>query len=87
MKIKIVGDGTLRGTRVVNAATGELLEGVQGIKWEARYDDPPVCRLDMIQIPVELDAETGDIVRLVAETPKSDLAEMVHAAMLQRGVM
>lgn len=34
MKLRIVGDGTRKGTRVENAATGEVLEGVLSATWE-----------------------------------------------------
>lgn len=33
MKIKIVSDGTVQGTTVVDAATGEKLSGVTSVTW------------------------------------------------------
>ena len=33
MRVKIESDGTSRGTRVVNADTGEELDGVREIEW------------------------------------------------------
>jgi hypothetical protein len=34
MKLKIISDGTCRGTKVVNSETGEMLEGVKDINWK-----------------------------------------------------
>lgn len=33
MRIKIESDGTPQGTRVLNAETGDMVEGVTGVEW------------------------------------------------------
>jgi hypothetical protein len=40
MKIKIISQGTARTTRVINAETGEVIEGVTSAKWECSMENP-----------------------------------------------
>jgi hypothetical protein len=37
MRLKIISDGTPTNTQVVNAETGEILEGVVNIKWSVQH--------------------------------------------------
>jgi hypothetical protein len=54
MKVKIVSDGTTRGTQVLNAETGEQVEGVVGIVWWGPdFEDPAVAEL-RVEADVEL---------------------------------
>lgn len=41
MKLKIVSDGTPTGTRVLDAATGEMVEGVTSVITTASVGNPP----------------------------------------------
>lgn len=34
MKLKIISDGTHRGTKVVNSETGEMVHGVVAVSWK-----------------------------------------------------
>lgn len=62
MKIKIVSDGTPRNTTVVDAVTGEMLEGIQSIRWELAVNNPlATAIITFIKIPVELEARLGEI--------------------------
>ena len=59
MKIKIVSDGTGRGTKITNAETGELIENVSAVKLQCT--DPGglwVARLKFSQIEFEIEAKT-----------------------------
>ena len=42
MKLKVISDGTSRGTKIVNAATGEVVENVRAFTFELRTDILPV---------------------------------------------
>jgi hypothetical protein len=58
MKVKLISDGTFIGTKVVDAETGELVEGVAGIEWcLTNYAEPAVLTLHFIDMPVELSGE------------------------------
>lgn len=39
MKLKIISDGTVAGTNVVNAETGETVEGVTYAEWNMHVED------------------------------------------------
>ena len=41
MKLKIISDGTPQGTRVVDAATGDTVEGICAVDWSVRSDGGP----------------------------------------------
>ena len=66
MKIKIISDGTRKGTRVVNAETGELVRGVRGIKFEISSDregehyDWAHATLELFDVQVELECKVAD---------------------------
>jgi hypothetical protein len=63
MRLKIISDGTPTNTQVVNAETGEILEGVVNIKWSVQhhheggsaYHDVR-CWLEIENTPVEVEA-------------------------------
>jgi hypothetical protein len=57
MRIKVVSDGTGRGTKITNAETGELIEGVIAVKLQCL--DPGgvwVARLKFSNIEFEIEA-------------------------------
>lgn len=55
MRIKIVSDGTVGGSKVVNAETGEQIENVRGIELLLSADTGVHCMIDVMQ--PEIDAE------------------------------
>ena len=61
MKIKIISDGTSHGTKVINADTEEMVEGVVAVEWKVRADeDFATAHIEFENIPVELEAEFKD---------------------------
>lgn len=55
MKLKVVSDGTREGTTVVNAETGEELEGVIAVTWEGRGDKPETfAQISLMKVAVEV---------------------------------
>ena len=54
VKLKIISDGTRRGTRVVNAETGEELEGVQSVCWSSDFDDGPSAEMTVAGVAADL---------------------------------
>ena len=63
MRIKIVSDGTVHGTKIVNEDTGELLSGVQQVHWKVQAGDSVFAEatIHVINVPVEMsvDAEVA----------------------------
>ena len=53
MNIKIISDGTSKGTKVVNAETGEDVEYVQHIEWQLGVGELSDCTLKFIKVPIE----------------------------------
>jgi len=61
MRIKIVSNGTSQGTKVVNAETNEVIEGIQEIDWNVGiYHPMAVARLKFIKVPVEIETTSYD---------------------------
>jgi hypothetical protein len=55
VKLKIISDGTAHGTRIVNADTGEEVEGVVSVFWEVSTDDElAYAELKFLALPVEV---------------------------------
>lgn len=38
-KLKIISDGTCKNTKIVDAETGETIDGIYGITWELNYGE------------------------------------------------
>lgn len=58
MKIKIVSDGTVKGTKLVDVETGKMLENVVSVTWAADLED--VAATVIFQgITAELEANAG----------------------------
>jgi hypothetical protein len=55
MKLKIISDGTHRGTKVINAETGEVLQGVYEVSWEHKANDIPHAVIKCYQVPYEVE--------------------------------
>ena len=66
MKLKIISDGTIKGTKVVDQDTGEELIGVTSIEWSVKPRERPPgvgrrgggwvfsCRLTLEEMPLEV---------------------------------
>ena len=62
MKIKIVSDGTVEGTQVVDVTTGEVLELVVGVRWEVDTV-ATIARADirLVDVPIEVIGEVAAV--------------------------
>ena len=73
MKLKLISDGLIWGdhTRVVNAKTGEPLQGVVSITWRADAGAGlATLALVLTKVPVELEHNTQYIlVTIIEEAP------------------
>jgi len=56
MRLKIISDGTLENTSVVNEKTGEQVEGVQEVQWSLGAAGP-VAVIVLENPPVEIVAK------------------------------
>ena len=54
MKLKIISDGTMSGTKVVDEKTGEILEGVRYVKWNADVDCFSIAQIEIISPKIEI---------------------------------
>ena len=76
MKIKIISDGTMLGTKIVDEETGKELSFVRKVEWTLDLNAQPpwnrlaTCKLEMFNVPVELVGE--------AEITKKDLPKDDH---------
>ncbi len=69
MRIKIISDGTVHGTQIVNADTGEEIEYVVRAEWKIVASAPrnlATATLELWNVPVEIvgevkEAERGEI--------------------------
>jgi len=58
MKIKIISDGTIEGTKVVSAKTGEEIESVTKIGWMAESGEIySRAIIEIINVPVEIESD------------------------------
>ncbi len=57
MKIKIISDGIGTNTKIINAETGEIIEGVTSIKWKCSVNKLATATLTFINIPVDVEGE------------------------------
>lgn len=64
MKIKIINDGCVGNTHVVNAETGEEIKGVRFVSWSIGVDTGAAAALlEFVAVPVEVTGElvTGEL--------------------------
>ena len=69
MKLKIVSDGTRAGTKVVDADTGEVLEGVHMLSWGFSAGDQmadAMIAVEGVQVDIE---STVDVVHIPRTAP------------------
>lgn len=67
MKLKIT-NSTLTDTQIVNAETGEVLEGVTKAVIECNPMEPPICTLTIFGVQVEMLAKLPGEAGYVEET-------------------
>jgi hypothetical protein len=55
MQLKIFSDGTVRGTTVRNAETGDLLENIASISWSVEKGRPLArATIELVNVPVNI---------------------------------
>jgi len=61
MRLKIISDGTINNTKIVDVETGAGLEGVTDVAWRLSVNkwNPAVVILELRNVPVEI---IGDLV-------------------------
>jgi hypothetical protein len=59
MRIKIISDGTMRGTHVVDRDTGDELMGVTSVHWEAKTNH--MTRAMILLVDVDVEVVTDDV--------------------------
>lgn len=57
MKLKIISNGTLRGTKVINAETGEPSRNIVGIQWRVDVKGEPQARVILNDCDIEVEGE------------------------------
>lgn len=58
--LRIVSDGTPRGTRVLNAETGEELAGVRSVLWHIGMDGFARATIEVWAVPIDAVAAVSD---------------------------
>lgn len=72
MKIKIISDGTPRGTRVTNAETGEDVKGARAVLFEHRVGECPRVTIEVLGPVIEITEIGEEIQRFVpAQLPST----------------
>ncbi len=62
MKIKIISDGTSKGTTVVNSDTGEIVNGVTKVEWGIEINGVSWAKMDFVNVSVEIVGGVDDFV-------------------------
>ena len=67
-RVKIISDGGQFGTKVVDAATGEPIDGnIRKVLWTHRAGEPPICEVTLILTQAEVESEAIAVSGLVPE--------------------
>lgn len=61
MEIKLISDGIAAHTRIINAETGEAIEGVVSIEWRIGRDGIAIAAIGLVATQVEVDAKLNRI--------------------------
>lgn len=64
MKVKIVSDGALHSPRLINLETGEVIEDVTRIFWEAEVGSLSKAHIEVLGCQIEVEAE-GKIIKYI----------------------
>lgn len=65
MKIKIISNGSVTGTRVINADTGEVLKDVRFVAWEHKVGEQPTATLEFVGVPIEASV-SGELIDITS---------------------
>ena len=60
-KLKIISDGTSKGTKIVRADTGEKLDGVRKAAWVCMAGENAIARFELYGVEIEASAEISEI--------------------------
>jgi hypothetical protein len=60
VKIRVVSQGTGATSRVENAETGEVVEGVVAVEVSLRVNEANRALVEFLDVPVDVIAETED---------------------------
>ncbi len=60
-KLKIISDGTSKGTKVVRADTGEKLDGARKAAWVCMAGEIAIARFELYGVEIEASAEISEI--------------------------
>lgn len=70
-RVKIVSNGTVHGTKVIDEKTAELIRGVQSVTWSVDIEENVAeATIELAGLPVELSAEVKET-SLAEETSTS----------------
>jgi hypothetical protein len=72
MRLRILSDGSPKGTRVVDAESHKEIEGVTAVEWYWSYEEDnavPYCKLTIASVPLDAGLSNSD----AAETDKDIL--------------
>ena len=72
MKIKIISDGLSTNTYVINAETGERIQGVVKVDWSCEAGQTAQANIEFINVPVEVVGEVEDEPNTSIEPPEYD---------------
>ena len=61
MKFRIVSDGTSNGTKILDAKTGEMIEGVQSVKYSIDVLGGGILNLTISGVGADIVADKGTI--------------------------
>lgn len=79
MRIKIVSDGTGRGTKVINAETGEVVEGVKSATWSCSARGEAMVVLTFVHVHVEVEGDSvATDAQALADAVKKHIAAAPH---------
>ena len=56
-RFKIISDGRVNGTRVIDTETGEVLDNVESITWDIGVGRVSSATITLIGLPVEIETE------------------------------
>jgi hypothetical protein len=88
LRLKIVSDGTVAGTRLIDEETGQKISNVKKITWTAEapvnHDDNQLCAavVELAFVPVDLSARV--LPRATPKIPVADVKHLIDAGTYER---
>ena len=59
MRVKIISDGTSKGTRVIDEQSGEAVEGCVYLSWIIDKDHMATATITLVKVSIDASAETN----------------------------